>query len=156
MSDQGRMSLRVAVLHGPNLQLLGTREPDVYGSATLHDIDEMLRRWGDELGVSIETFQSNHEGVLVDEIARRAANVDGFVVNAAALTHTSVALRDALSGVNRPFVEVHLSNTAARESFRHTSLLSEVALGVVYGFGARSYLLGLQGLVDHLVEASSL
>jgi len=144
------------VLHGPNLQLLGTREPEIYGSTSLADIDEALRALGSELGVQIDTFQSNHEGVLVDEIARRAPEVDGFVVNAAALTHTSVALRDALAGVNRPFVEVHLSNTAARESFRQVSLLSEIALGVVYGFGARSYLLGLQGLVDHLAEAHSL
>lgn len=138
---------RVAIVNGPNLQLLGTREPDVYGSETLEAIVARAAELGRELGVEVQSFQSNTEGVLLDWICAAAPNVDGFVVNAGALTHTSIALRDCLVGVGRPFVEVHLSNTAAREEFRHRSYLSEVAGGVVYGFGADSYLLGLRGLV---------
>lgn len=140
----------IEVLNGPNLQLLGSREPEVYGTTTLEQIETALRELGLELGFEVSCFQSNHEGALIDRIAERASGVAGFVVNAAALTHTSVGLRDALAAVDRPFVEVHLSNTAARESFRSTSLLSDIALGVVYGFGPQSYLLGLRGLADHL------
>jgi len=142
--------VRIAVVHGPNLRLLGKREPEVYGTATLADIDEALTVLAGELGVEIETFQSNHEGELLDYIEDAGARTSGFVVNPGALTHTSVALRDALTGVGRPFVEVHLSNTAGREPFRHHSYLSGVAAGVVYGFGVQSYLLGLQGLVARL------
>jgi len=140
----------VAVIHGPNLQLLGRREPAVYGSATLADIDDRLRTAAERLGVELEVFQSNHEGEILDFVADAAERVHGFVVNAAGLTHTSVALRDALLGVDRPFVEVHLSNTDSREPFRQRSLLSDVAVGVVYGFGPDSYLLGLRGLVGRL------
>lgn len=143
-------ALRVGVVHGPNLRLLGRREPEVYGTATLDEIDARIAALAAELGVEIETFQSNHEGELLDHLETAAERVDGFVVNAAALTHTSVALRDALAGVRRPFVEVHLSNTAAREDFRHHSFLAPVAAGVVYGFGVDSYLLGLRGLVARL------
>ncbi len=139
--------MNVAVVHGPNLRLLGKREPQVYGTASLHDIDVDLQRLADELDVELETFQSNHEGAILDFLEEAASRVDGFLVNPGALTHTSVALRDALVGVDRPFVEVHISNTAAREPFRHTSYLSPVAGGVVYGFGPSSYLLGLRGLV---------
>lgn len=146
--------MRVAVLHGPNLRLLGRREPDVYGTVTLKEIDELLARTGAELGVEVECHQSNHEGELLDLVESCAGRVDGFVVNAGAYTHTSVALRDALVGVERAFVEVHLSNTSARETFRHTSFLAPVAQGVVYGFGAQSYLLGLRGLVSHLKRTS--
>jgi len=142
--------MRVAVVHGPNLRLLGTREPEVYGGLTLTDVDERLRNLAQELGVDLEVFQSNHEGELLDFLEEVAPRVDGFVVNAGGYTHTSVALRDALVGVGRPFVEVHISNTAAREPFRHHSYLSPVALGVVFGFGVRSYLLGLRGLVAEL------
>jgi len=144
--------LRVAVLHGPNLRLLGTREPEVYGSGTLSDIDEDLRQLAADLDVKVEVFQSNHEGELVDFIEEAAGRVQGFLVNAGGLTHTSVALRDALTGVGLPFVEVHLSNVAAREPFRHHSYLSSVSQGVVFGFGARSYLLGLRGLVGRLSD----
>jgi 3-dehydroquinate dehydratase-2 len=143
----GSESHRVGVLHGPNLHLLGTREPEVYGRATLEDVNEALRDLSAELGVELAFFQSNHEGALVDWLVDSAPQVDGFLVNAAGLTHTSVVLRDALVGVGRPFVEVHLSNTAAREPFRHHSLLADRAAGVVYGFGVESYLLGLRGLV---------
>jgi 3-dehydroquinate dehydratase II len=142
--------LRIAVLHGPNLRLLGKREPEVYGSASLDDVNERLDALASELGVELVRFQSNHEGAILDWIEESAPGVDGFLVNPAALTHSSVALRDALLGVNRPFVEVHLSNTAAREPFRHRSLLADRAAGVVFGFGIDSYLLGLRGLVSRL------
>ena len=139
--------MRIAVVHGPNLRLLGRREPEVYGTATLADIDRMLAELAAELGTELETFQSNHEGDLLDFLDDASARVDGFLVNPGAYTHTSVALRDALVGVARPFVEVHLSNTAARERFRRHSYLAGAARGVVYGFGVQSYLLGLRGLV---------
>jgi 3-dehydroquinate dehydratase-2 len=142
--------VRIAVLHGPNLNLLGTREPEVYGSATLQDVDARLRSEAEALGVEIESFQSNVEGILVDRVQEWAAAVDGFVVNAGAYTHTSIALRDALSGVGRPFVEVHLSNVQAREPFRHDSLLAPKAIGAIMGFGVDSYVLGLKGLVGYL------
>lgn len=144
--------MKIAVLHGPNLGLLGQREPELYGTLTLDQIDRSLEEMAVALGFEIETMQSNHEGELLDWIADRSGTVDGFVVNPAALTHTSVALRDALLAANRPFVEVHLSNPKAREHFRHHSYLSDIAHGVVFGFGAESYLLGLRGLHAHLVE----
>jgi 3-dehydroquinate dehydratase-2 len=143
-------ALRVAVVHGPNLNLLGSREPEVYGYTTLAEIDAALAALAAELGARAESFQSNHEGELVGFVQEAAARVDGFVVNAAAYTHTSVALRDALVGVARPFVEVHLSNVHAREEFRHHSYLAPKALGVVCGFGVDSYRLGLRALLAHL------
>jgi 3-dehydroquinate dehydratase-2 len=142
--------VRIAVVHGPNLNLLGTREPGVYGRTTLAEIDAALQRLGGELGAEVACFQSNHEGALVDHVQRQGPGVDGFVVNAAAFTHTSVALADALAGVARPYVEVHLSNVFARERFRHRSYIAAGALGVVSGFGADSYLMGLRALVEHL------
>lgn len=142
--------MRVAVVHGPNLRLLGRREPQVYGSATLAEVDDGLHELAREIGVELETFQSNHEGQILDFLEEAAERVDGFVVNAGGLTHTSVSLRDGLVGVGLPFVEVHLSNTGAREPFRRRSFLTPVAVGVVAGFGASSYLLGLRALVDHL------
>jgi 3-dehydroquinate dehydratase-2 len=145
--------MRVAVLHGPNLRLLGRREPEVYGHTSLEEIEDRLHELGRDLSVEVESFQSNSEGALIDFIEAVSTRMDGFVVNAGALTHTSVALRDCLVGVGLPFVEVHLSNTAARESFRRDSYLSAVAGGVVYGFGPESYLLGLRGLVG-LIEKS--
>lgn len=148
------MGRQVLVLQGPNLSLLGTREPERYGRATLVEIGAAMDELARSLGLVLRHVQSNHEGALVDAI--HAAGADGFVgavVNAAAYTHTSVALRDALLAVRLPFVEVHLSNTAARESFRHSSLLADVALGVVQGFGADSYLLGLRGLAARLDSA---
>ena len=142
--------MKVAVIHGPNLRLLGKREPAVYGSHTLDDVNASLRSLATELGAELETFQSNHEGELLDFIETAAQRVDGFLINPGAFTHTSVALRDALTGVDRPFVECHLSNTAGRERFRRHSYLAPVASGVVYGFGVQSYLLGLRGLLAHL------
>ena len=142
--------MRIAVINGPNLRLLGKREPDVYGSETLADIEDRVRELAGELGVEVEFFQSNAEGEILDFLEDVAERVEGFLVNPGGLTHTSVALRDALVASGRPFVEVHLSNTAAREEFRHRSYLSPVAVGVVAGFGAQSYLLGLRGLARHL------
>jgi 3-dehydroquinate dehydratase II len=144
--------VRIAVVHGPNLNLLGRREPQIYGSTTLAEIDAALTLRGREWEATVETFQSNGEGALVDYVQAAGAQVDGFVVNAGGYTHTSVALRDALAGVGRPFVEVHLSNVFAREAFRRRSLLSDRALGVVSGFGPNSYFLGLRALLDHLRE----
>ena len=137
-------------MHGPNLRLLGRREPEVYGTETLDDVNRMLAEVAGELDVDLETFQSNHEGELLDFIEDAAARVDGFLINPGAYTHTSIALRDALTGVERPFVECHLSNTAGRERFRRHSYLAPVAAGVVLGFGVHSYLLGLRGLVARL------
>jgi 3-dehydroquinate dehydratase II len=134
------MAKSLLVLHGPNLNLLGAREPALYGHATLDDIDRDLARIAAEGGATLQAFQSNHEGALVDRIqAARADGTDFIVINPAALTHTSVALRDALTGVAIPFVEVHLSNVHRREEFRHRSFLSDVAVGVVCGLGASGY-----------------
>lgn len=142
--------MTIAVIHGPNLRLLGKREPEVYGRNTLESINDGLYALAHQLGVTLEVFQSNSEGAILDFIEDAAPRVDGFLVNPGALTHTSIALRDALTGVGLPFVEVHLSNTAARERFRHHSYTAPVALGVVSGFGMDSYLLGLRGLVARL------
>jgi 3-dehydroquinate dehydratase-2 len=142
--------VKVAVIHGPNLRLLGRREPEVYGTDTLDDVDARLAELGDELGIEVESFQSNHEGEILDFVDEASGRVDGFLINPGALTHTSIGLRDALVGVALPFVEVHLSNTQGRERFRRRSYLSGVAAGVVYGFGVDSYLLGLRGLAARI------
>lgn len=142
--------MRVGVLHGPNLNLLGRREPDVYGVATLEQVNERLEAVAAELGVELEVFQSNGEGALVDWIQASAERVEGYVVNAGGYTHTSVAILDALLGVGRPYVEVHVTNPQAREPFRHRSLLAPRAVGTVAGFGVESYVLGLRGLVARL------
>ncbi len=136
---------KVLVLHGPNLNLLGTREPQTYGHTTLADIDEALAKRAALAGIGLDTFQSNHEGALVDRIhAARTEGVDFIVINPAAYTHTSVALRDALAGVAIPFVEVHLSNVHRREPFRHHSYFSDQAIGVICGLGWQGYLLALE------------
>lgn len=142
--------MRFAVIHGANLRLLGRREPEVYGSDTLDGINGHLRTLAKELGVEIEIFQSNSEGAILDYLEEAAPRIDGVVINPGAFTHTSVALRDGLVGIGRPFVEVHLSNPAAREAFRHRSFLSGVAVGVVAGFRSESYLLAFRGLLAHL------
>jgi 3-dehydroquinate dehydratase-2 len=146
--------MQLLALHGPNLNLLGSREPGLYGSSSLADIDAALQRQAAALAVELECFQSNHEGALVDRIQQARGQVDGILINAAAYTHTSVALRDALLAVAIPFVEVHLSNTHAREPFRHRSFLADRAVGVICGFGPDSYRLGLDGLVGHLRAGS--
>jgi 3-dehydroquinate dehydratase-2 len=147
--------LKILVLHGPNLNLLGTREPDIYGAITLEELDASLIKLGMELGVSIESRQSNVEGELVTWIQQAKQAFDGLVFNPAAYTHTSIALRDAIVGVEIPMVEVHLSNIHRRESFRRRSYLASVALGQISGFGPNSYLLGLRALVDVLQRTIS-
>ncbi len=144
----------VGVVHGPNLNLLGSRQQEHYGDLTLEEIDRRLRSRAEELGAEVLTFQSNAEGELVDWIQARAGEVDGWIVNAGGLTHTSVALRDALAASERPFVEVHLSHVFAREGFRRRSVLADAAVGLVTGFRARSYLLGLEGLLSRLSEGT--
>jgi 3-dehydroquinate dehydratase-2 len=141
--------MHIQVLHGPNLNLLGSRQPEIYGRVGLAEIEVALVRLAEELGVELDSFQSNHEGELIDCIQRSTMSA-GFLVNPGGFGHTSVALRDALLAVGRPFVEVHCSNTLAREPFRHTTLLSDIAAGIVIGFGADSYPLGLRGLVAHV------
>lgn len=142
--------MRLEVLHGPNLNLLGEREPEVYGRLTLAEVDTAIRAEAADLGIEVGVFQSNDEGALIDRIQETASAAAGFVVNAGGYSHTSVALRDALVGVGRPFVEVHMSNVWSRERFRRTSMLAPVALGTVGGFGVLSYTLALRGLVGHL------
>ncbi len=142
--------MQLLALHGPNLNLLGTREPGVYGSQTLDQVNAELKSRAQALGAAISCFQSNHEGALVDRIHEGRGSVDGILINAGAYTHSSIALRDALLGVAIPFVELHLSNTHAREPFRHHSTLADKALGVICGFGPLSYTLALEGLVAHL------
>jgi 3-dehydroquinate dehydratase-2 len=143
------MDKTIWVLHGPNLNLLGTREPGVYGSTTLAQIDTMLRDEGAAAGVRVESFQSNHEGALVERIhAARDAKVDFILINPAAYTHTSVAIRDALAGVAIPFVEIHLSNVHRREPFRHHSYFSDLAVGVIAGLGPTGYRCALQFAIE--------
>ncbi len=142
--------LSILVLHGPNLNLLGRREPGIYGSVTLSAINHLLEQDGEELEVRVVALQSNHEGVLVDAIHDALGQHQGILINAGAYTHTSIALRDALAAVDIPTVEVHLSNIYQREAFRHHSFIAPVAIGQISGFGAESYQLGLQALVNHL------
>jgi 3-dehydroquinate dehydratase II len=144
--------MRIAVVHGPNLRLLGRREPHVYGATTLGEIDRDLQGLAQELGLEIEIFQSNHEGAILDFLEEVSTRVHGVLINPGGLTHTSISLRDALVGVGLPVVEVHLSNTVAREEFRHHSFVGGVAVGTVAGFGKNSYLLGLRGLMAHLAN----
>ena len=142
--------LRVLLLNGPNLNLLGLREPGLYGNATLEGIETDLGQLATGLGVALACFQSNHEGALVDRIHAARGQTEGILINAGAFTHTSIALRDALLAVAIPFVELHLSNVHGREPFRHHSFLADKAVGVICGFGPNSYTLALRGLVAHL------
>ena len=143
--------MKVLLLNGPNLDLLGSREPAVYGNETLADVEAACRAQGSKLGIELVAFQSNHEGMLVDRIhAASAEGVVFIIINAGGLTHTSVALRDALAGVAIPFIEVHISNVYRRESFRHRSYLSDVAAGVIVGLGTTGYRLALQAAAERL------
>lgn len=144
---------RVLVLNGPNLNLLGTREPDVYGSTTLDDIAEELTELARDLGATVELRQSNQEGQLIDWLHDARDSFDGVLINPGGLTHTSVSLRDGISAAGLPTIEVHISNTAARESFRHQSVTAAVCIGSVIGFGKNSYALGLRALIDYLNAA---
>jgi 3-dehydroquinate dehydratase-2 len=145
---------RVLVLNGPNLNLLGTREPDVYGSTTLQDVEQTMQALAKQLGATVECRQSNQEGQLIDWLHDARDSFDGVVMNPGGLTHTSVSLRDAITACGLPTVEVHISNTAARESFRHQSLTAAVCIGSVIGFGKNSYTLGLRALIDYLNAAA--
>ncbi len=144
---------KILVLHGPNLNLLGQREPEIYGKLKLDDINQLLISQAKNLGVEVTFFQSNYEGELIEKIHNAIASYQGIIINAGAYTHTSVAIRDALSGVNIPTVEVHLSNIYRREEFRHHSYIAPVAIGQISGFGVNSYLLGLKALIEYLSES---
>ncbi len=142
--------MEILILHGPNLNLLGRREPAVYGTLTLAEIDRILVADGQSLGVQVTCFQSNHEGEIIDRIHAAPGKYDGLVINAGAYTHTSIAIRDGIVAVNLPAVEVHLSNIHQREKFRHRSVIAPVCIGQICGFGVESYRLGLRALVTYL------
>ena len=144
--------IKLLVLHGPNLNMLGTREPGVYGSLTLDEINDRVTRYARERGAEVRTFQSNGEGALVDAIQQQRDWADGIIINAGAYTHYWYALRDALASVNPPAIEVHLSNVHARDEFRHHSVLAAVSVGVIGGFGWRSYTCAVDAMIGHLED----
>jgi 3-dehydroquinate dehydratase-2 len=148
MSQPSPSSPRILVIHGPNLNLLGRREPEIYGRTTLDEINSQLAALGAQLGLALDTFQSNHEGAIVDRIQQAAGVYDGLIINAAAFTHTSIAIRDALAMLKVPVIEVHLSNIHRREPFRHTSMTAGVVTGQILGLGAAGYALALRGLAE--------
>ena len=141
---------KVLVLNGPNLNMLGTREPEIYGRTTLEDIDNMLKKRGSEAGIVVDCFQSNHEGALVDKIQAANHNYDYIIFNAAAFTHYSIAIRDAIAAIDVPVIEVHISNIHQREEFRHTSVIAPVAMGQICGLGIESYLAALEAVIYKL------
>jgi 3-dehydroquinate dehydratase-2 len=150
VTSQALPPLSLLILHGPNLNLLGKREPHIYGSVTLEEINHFLVKEAERLGATVVCLQSNHEGILVDQIQEALGKYHGIIINAGAYTHTSVAIRDAIAAVKIPTVEVHLSNIYQRENFRHHSYIAPIAIGQISGFGPNSYRLGLQALIDYL------
>ncbi|WP_170548891.1 type II 3-dehydroquinate dehydratase [Ruegeria atlantica] len=146
---------KALILNGPNLNLLGTRQPEVYGSTTLEMVENLCVSHGSYIGLDVSCFQSNHEGALIDAIHAAKGDQDGIVLNAGAYTHTSIALMDAIASVELPMIEVHLSNIHAREEFRHVSYISKVALGQICGFGPQGYVMALDGLAAHLKGGST-
>lgn len=148
------MSCHILILNGPNLNLLGTRQPEVYGTTTLSDIEDACQRQAQALGITVSFMQSNHEGQLIDAIHAARGTHDGIILNAGAYTHTSIALMDAISSTAIPTIELHLSNVHAREEFRHTSYIAKAALGVIAGFGAGGYPLAISAMVGHLGSSS--
>lgn len=146
---------RIQVIHGPNLNLLGQREPDVYGCLTLPEVNKRLQKHAGELGVELRFLQSNHEGVVIDTVQQAAGWADALVINPGAYTHYSYAIRDAIAAAALPTVEVHLSNVYAREAFRHRSVIAPICLGQICGFGWRSYVLGVRSLIDYWADRST-
>ncbi|MCP4104514.1 MAG: type II 3-dehydroquinate dehydratase [Desulfobacteraceae bacterium] len=140
--------MKILVIHGPNLNMLGKREPDIYGAATLDEINADLKKLGEKLGIAVETFQSNHEGAMVEKIQEAAGLCKGIIINPAAYTHTSIAIRDALLLTDIPVIEIHLSNIYKREPFRHKSLVADIATAQISGFGARGYSMALKALAE--------
>jgi 3-dehydroquinate dehydratase-2 len=153
MSQPSPSSPRILVIHGPNLNLLGRREPEIYGRTTLDEINNQLSALGAQLGLGLDTFQSNHEGAIIDRIQQAAGAYDGLIINAAALTHTSIGIRDALAMLKAPVIEVHLSNIHRREPFRHSSVTAGVVTGQILGLGAAGYALALRGLAEMVRQA---
>lgn len=139
---------KILVIHGPNLNMLGQREPDIYGTTTLEDLNANLEEVGKSLGLELQTFQSNHEGQIIEKIQEAAKNQNGIIINPAALTHTSVAIRDALLLLDMPMIEIHLSNIYKREPFRHKSLMSDVVTAQITGFGVRGYTMALEAMAE--------
>jgi len=144
--DHSKDDLKVLVIHGPNLNMLGKREPEIYGKTTLDKINSDLKNLGEKLGISVETFQSNHEGAMVEKIQEAADTQKGIIINPAAYTHTSIAIRDALLLLHIPVIEIHISNIYKREPFRHTSVISDVATAQIAGFGVQGYRMALEAL----------
>ncbi len=142
--------MNILLINGPNLNLLGTREPEIYGNKTLSDIEEELIKVAQDKNINIECFQSNHEGEIVDKIHDSVKTIQGILINAGAFTHTSISIRDALIGSKIPFVELHISNIFSREEFRKESFLTDIAIGIISGFGTKSYFLALEGIIEYL------